>query len=205
MTTALDLLNDTLDALGEPAVVSATLTSTSSDWVKRASRALTRAAKIVAESHPWNWMTEIVQLQETATETPIGWQYEFNKPANCQRIVKISIDGGWYSRPISYEDRSGLLLTNSETSYLHHVDQARLDLYGSWPEKFAHAVALEAAHRACFGTNKSRGVKDDLKSDKKEALAEAKTFDGQQQPAKPRYAGTWVNAAAGGWKSRENG
>lgn len=204
MTSRLDLLNDIMDALGEPALVTATISTNSSDNAKRADRALRRAEKIIAERHPWNWMTTIEQLAESETDEPIGWDYEFTKPANCLRIAKVTIDGGWYARPISFEDRSGLILANSETTYLHFVDQARLESYGAWPEVFAAAVSSEAAWRAVMGTSQSRTRKEDLNTDRKTALAEAKTWDGQQQPAKPRYAGSFVSAVQGGWKSREN-
>lgn len=204
MTDRLALLNDALDVLGEPNAVTATITSSTSDWIKRVERQLDTAAQIVSEKHDWNWMKAIQQLAETETEDPIGWQYEFNKPANCLRIQKVSLDGGWWSRPISYEDRAGVLLTNSETSFLHFIDQTRLETMGAWPAVFAHAVATEAAWRACAGTTKSQSQKDQIKTDRKEALAEAKTWDGQQQPSKPRYSGSLVRAVAGGWRSSEN-
>ncbi len=204
MTSRLDVLNDILDALGEPRAASATITSSTSDWIKRAERQIDRSAKIISERHDWNWMKSIEQLAPTDTEEPVGWQYEFNKPSNCLRIQKISIDGGWYSRPLSYEDRAGTLLTDSETSFLHYINQTRLDQVGAWPEVFAHAVALEAAWRACMGTTKSRAQRDDIKNDKEDALSVAKTWDGQQQPTKPRYPGSFVRAASGGWRSREN-
>lgn len=205
MTSRLDLLNDALDVLGEPAAVSATITTSTSDWIKRVERQLDRAAKIVSERHDWNWMKNIQQLSETDNEDVVGFQYEFTKPANCFRIQKLTIDGGWYSRPLAYEDRSGVILTNSETSYLHFVDQARLDSLGSWPEVFAFAVATEAAWRACAGSTKSQAQKDQVNGDRLRALSDGKTWDGQQQPAKPRYAGSFVRAVSGGWKSRENG
>lgn len=204
MTSRLDLLNDGLDALGEPAAVSATITAQSSDWIKRVARQLDRSAKFIAEKHPWNWMTAIAQLQETETEEPVGWDYEFNKPANCLRICKLSIDGGWRSRPIAFEDRAGVILANNATVFLHFVDQARLEALGAWPEHFALAVALEAAWRASAGTNFSAAREERLEKSKVKALAEAKTWDGQQQSAKPRYDGALVSAARGGWKSREN-
>ena len=63
----------------------------------------------------------------------------------------------------------------------------------------------EAAWRGCKATTQSRAAKEELDTDRKTALSEAKTWDGQQQPAKPRYPGSFVNAVSGGWKSRENG
>lgn len=206
MTSRLDLLNDVLDVLGEPSVVSATITSSTSDLVKRVERQLDRSAKLVAEKHDWNWMKSIQQLAETDNDDVIGWQFEFNKPANCNRIQKLSIDGGWYSRPLPYEDRSGLILTNSETSFLHFVDQARLEAMGAWPEVFAFATATEAAWRACAGSTKSQTQKDQVNTDRLRALSDAKTWDGQQQPAKPRYEGSFVRAAQGfGFRgNREN-
>lgn len=204
MTDRLDLLNDILDALGEPRAASATITSSTAEWIKRAERQIDRSAKLIAESHPWNWMNAIEQLAQTGTAEPIGWEFEFTKPANALRIAKVTDDGAYDSIPIPFEDRSGLILTNCETTYLHFVDQARLDSMGSWPEHFALAVTLEAAWRASKGTEQSQNRRDGLETDKRKALAEAKTWDGQQQGAKPRYPGAFVRAVSGGWKSRVN-
>lgn len=204
MTTRLDLLNDALDALGEPRAVTATISATTSDWIKRAERQLDRSAKLIAEGHPWNFLTSIHLLSETETAEPIGWDYEFEKPANCLRICKASNDGGWRSTPIDFEDRGGLLLSNHESTYLHHVDQAKLDLTGSWPEHFALAVALESAWRASMGTSLAQARRDSLASDLRQALSHAKSWDGQQMSAKPRYAGAFVTAARAGWRTREN-
>lgn len=205
MTSRLDLLNDILDALGEPALVTDTITSSSSDWAKRANRALDRAEKIVAERHDWNFFKTVEQLAGTGNDDPVGWEYEFNLPSNVRRIQKVSIDGGYNTRPLSYETRQGVILTNSETSFLHYVNEALIAAYGSWPEVYARAVSQEGAWLASRGTTKSQSIKDEVDAGRKVALSDAKTWDGQQQPTKPRYEGSFVRAVTNGWRSRENG
>ena len=204
MTTRLDLLNKILRALGEPRTPTATITASSPQAVKSAEAEIDAAAKLVAESHPWNFLTVVEQLAGDGEDEPLGWGYQFNKPATCLRIVKVTVDGGWDTAPIGFEDRAGAILTNSETSYLHHVSQTRLDLMGSWPEHFASAVALEAAWWAGPSAELSAAKLEAIERNRAKTLSAAKTHDGQQASAKPRYPGAFVRAASSGWASREN-
>lgn len=160
------------------------------------------AARLIFEQHPWNFCQTVTALTVNApsnpdpddTDRPIGWQYAFNKPGGCWRILGVNRDGARETPNIPYDDAGGQILADEEEPYLLYIDAKWLTLEGSWPEVFARAVAMELAKQAAPTTTNSRGKGADLSAMAREAMRIAKVWDSQQKPTQRMPPGLYVRA-----------
>jgi hypothetical protein len=176
MTTQTDVVNDSLEWLGEPPSSGPDDDST---WVVRCNQAYTREVKKLFEEHSWNFsMTKT--LLTAVDPTPDGWTYGFTKPGKCKRIVKVAASSNPTCGQIDYLDFGGRILTNSETTWLDYVDGEKIDSPGMWSELFAGALAVKIAVKVAGVFGKSNVDWDRLERGDRKALSKAKLWDAQQ-------------------------
>lgn len=191
MPTRTDVINDALALLDQPPSAGPNDTST---WVKRLNNRYEGVARRLLSDHPWNFAEDRVQL-ELLDETPIGWEYAYNKPGDLLRICKVSDTGRKSDSPFKdYDDSAGKILTNLSTVYLFYISDSWVEKEGSWPPLFAYAVSTELAYLVNGPTTKSRAKGLDLRSEAKNAFRKAKTWDAQQKPSEELPNGMWVQA-----------
>ena len=193
MSTMLDVINDSLEHLGEPPTTDPDSTDT---WVVRVRNAYDREIRKTFEVHSWNFSLTKALLNAVAP-TPDGWLYGFTKPAQCKRIVKVTSSSDPSSNQIDYLDFGGRILTNSETTWLVYVDGTKIDSPGMWPELFAGALAAGLAYKVCPITGSSDTRKEELRKTAKRAMSEAKLWDAQQNGSWLIPPGEYENARAG--------
>jgi hypothetical protein len=200
------ILNSALHLIGEPEDATP-LTTTNKEWVKRVRDRYDEKVRLAFEKHPWNFCTDVEVL--TATEpTPAGWDYGFNKPAGCWRIVKVT-NGEHNMRPdgasIMYEDRAGRICSNEATTCLKYISSEWLTLEGSWSQHFADLVAALLAHAVVPVSDSNENTMDRLDKWQAKMLRVAKNWDAQQQPAWPTGPSRWqVSRFSGMRGGREN-
>lgn len=183
---------------------SSTPTTDESTWVKRIRDRLDERARALLESHSWNFARAVEQL--TASEpTPAGWDFGFNKPATCLRIMRVTNSSDPNAPNIPYEDRAGRICSNSAETWLTSVSSYWIAYHGSWPQCFADAVACDVAVKVAPVTEAGRLDMDELRRDARGLLLAAKTWDAQQTPNREVYRSSWLNARRSGFGSREGG
>lgn len=175
MTTKLDVINIALAALGEPSTRDILSTE---KWVRRAVDAHDRVVLRLLEQHPWNFAEEVAQLTATAP-TPIDFEYGYNKPADCLRINYVSDTARRDSAPITYKDRGGRIVANSDIVILWYVSNTYLNLPGAWPELFADAVGKYIAIEVGPVTTASNSKDDILATKAVRAMRKAQQADAQ--------------------------
>jgi len=196
VTTRTAVLNTALRALGEPPMVGP---DDSRSTVQRVSEAFDDCASAVMSRHNWNFAQAVVQLSGTMTAKP-GWQYAYPKPADCLRIVRVSLTDRPDDVGLRYADSAGEILTDQLNPYLRYVSSTWLDLLGSWPDLFEDAVAAATAEAAAPVLSKSEATISRLKDDARGAMRAAKSWDAVQQPNFEVPAGRFVRARTGrGW------
>jgi hypothetical protein len=200
MSTMLDVINDGLEALGEPPT---TDPDSSDTWVVRLRNAYDREIRKVFEVHTWNFALTKALLN-AVDPTPDGWLYGFTKPAQCKRIVKVASSSDPTAGQIDYLDFGGRILTNSETTWLDYVDGTKIDSPGMWPEVFAGALAAQLAHKVCPITGTSTDKRDMLARDARRLMSQARLWDAQQNGAFPIPPGEYEKARWG-FSRRYNG
>lgn len=213
MTTRIAVYNGALAALGEPPITQENAPGAAPLRLRSLYASVVRS---LFEQHPWNFAQTATALAPNAPANPdpdyptqpIGWDYAFNKPANCWRILRVNRTGRLEDPSIPFDDAGGQLLANEAEPYLLYVDAKWLTLEGAWPEVFARAVELELAKRASPATTNNRGKGADLSVMAREAMRIAKTWDSQQKPHQRMPDGAYVRARMA-WparsRNRENG
>ncbi len=181
------VVQEALTWLGQPDSVGV---DDSTDPLVRSLRAsFEKRALVLLESYPWNFARKVEQLALTASATGYeGWMYGFVKPAQCRRILKVDNQADMERRKsIDFEDRQGLICTNSEITFLAYVDGSyAVSDSGSWPEVVKTAFALDLADLHGGKIDLSGGKREELEARARRAMREARRWDAQQnQQQKP--------------------
>lgn len=179
MTTRTDVINDALEWLGE---TPSTGEDDASTWVVRLDNAFDREARKLFETHTWNFCQTMEQLA-AVEPTPVGWDYGYQKPTQCWRIIRVTATDDPMADNVQYVDREGRIMSNATTAYLTYVKGAWLSEPGSWPEVFAGALAAQMAYKCAPVTGKSSADKGEIYTGARKALSAAKLWDAQQNPA----------------------
>lgn len=191
MPTRTNVINDALAKLDQPASAGP---NDSSTWVRRVTTRYDGVVRRLLSDHPWNFAEERVQLQKL-TEQPIGWEYAYNKPGDCMRIIKVSPTGIKSESPFrEYDDSGGKIFTNMDPAYLFYISDRYVNLEGSWPELFAYAVSLSLADLCSGPITNSRSKGETLERQAEKALSKAKSWDALQKPSELLPLGTWVRS-----------
>lgn len=195
MASQASVYQKALRLLGEPSNVTV-------DSDKKIVREMTGAyddvVKAVFESHPWNQFKTLVQLTQT-TPAEMGWDYTFNIPATLRRIVLVNnttqeddLEG------IEYAYRKGLILTNSESTYLWYVDSTYEAQLGGWPQAFANYVSSLLADEVWPVNDESDNTRSRINSAIGEWGAKAKGLDASTDPVVRVPAGHYVRSRTAG-------
>lgn len=66
----------------------------------------------ILRAHPWAFAKEYAQLPVTGNTPLFRWEYEYDLPADCVRVLPITADGDWNGEPIAFERKGRKILTN---------------------------------------------------------------------------------------------
>ena len=191
MATQTSILKSALDLLGE---ADSEGIDDDTEWVARITDRFSDVARSMFEDHPWNFATEVEQLQ-AVTPAIDGWDYTFSEPAGCYRILRVSNTARGASNhstgSIDYEQRAGKILTNHATTYCAFVSAAYLTQYGSWPQKVADLLGALLAERVYPVQDKRDATARRIEMAVRKCRRDAKVYDASAQPAPPRDPGSW--------------
>jgi hypothetical protein len=198
MTDRLSLYNGALTVLGERRLASLTENRTSRHklddvWDNN-------LVKRVLQHGQWNFAARSVKLEASLSVTPaFGYQFAYDKPIDFIRTMQVGHDE-YFEQPITrYSDEAKFIFTDEDEIYFQYVSsdsQWGLD-FSLWPENFTeyveHYIAYKVAPRL-IGLDISN---KELGADMKRMLAEAKSSDAMESPAKFAPQGGWARSRAG--------
>lgn len=191
MPERVEVINMALEALDLPP--STGLTDTRTDVV-RVRTSYEPTVKAMLAAHPWNFATDM-EACSVAEEDPTGWDYKYNKPSGCLRLVRLNDSGDPFDdNEEHYEDRGGYLYSDLSPLYCWFVAQRWVSLEGSWPQPFADAVSAALAYRCAGRQTRNEDKRDRRKRDARDLLSTARTWDGQQMPFERLPSGAWIRA-----------
>ena len=123
--------------------------------------------------HPWNFATKRETLTMVGDEPEFGYTYKYAIPSGCLRIIRIN-----KSEYNTYVVQNGYVLTDSEECKIVYVyDQVTS---GKFSPQFDEALALKMAVKASYKFNRSTSQTQMFMSMYQEAVALARSFDGQE-------------------------
>ena len=177
MPSQLGIFNNALRLLGEPEIAAVT---SETKYAKRLSNAWNDEVRSWFEDKDWIFATKEVQLARTVPDVS-GWAYTFNRPVNCYRILRVSSSTQPNVPGVDYDMVLGQIQTNYEATFLRYVDGNIVDQAGSWPQKFADALAARLAEAVYPATDETNSTRDRIEKVRMRRVKDAKAFDDQQR------------------------
>ena len=142
--------------------------------------------KMMLRSHPWNFATKRVELNLLSTEPIYEFDYQYQLPEDCLRVLSVEADGTY---PWKVEGR--YLLTNTPAAFIKYIGNVA---EGMFDDNFIEAMAYSLAMRICMPLTQSASLLASLTAGYKQAIREARSYDAQESAGDRVYADTWLNS-----------
>lgn len=137
-------------------------------------------------SHPWNFAIKRASLAALPDVPAFGYSNAFALPADCLRVL------GTDHPEDDWVIEGGNFLINAGTTSIRYVSKEIAP--GKFDANFAEALACKLAHDICFSLVQSVQLKEVLYKDFKMKIAEARSYDAQENGPMRVYADQWLNS-----------
>lgn len=186
----LNVLNAALTHLGERNVVSE---ADNSPIVRRLTDRRNPAVRAALEQYPYNWAAKREQLSRDGMFTPIGFDYAYQRPGWCARLVSLSwsgVDEDFISR---YREEAGRILCDEEAVYLRGTSYEYVEEYGRWPQHFSDFIAADLALFVSPHAE-SATKRDELRGVREQYMSDSRMVDAQEGPEEKPPESNWARA-----------
>lgn len=130
--------------------------------------------------HPWNCLTVRVALSPLSAAPVSGWAYQFSKPSNLLRVLKVADSE---DNQLDYRFEANRILANTDTIYLHYVERKT---ESNWDSNLVDVMIKRMELDLAYPITKSTSLRDALRQEFYAqgvgVLAQAKSVDGQENP-----------------------
>lgn len=197
MTTQLSLYNAALIAIGDRPLASV---SEATDARRLLDAVYSDVLLDCLSAGQWKFAKRTIRADADPLIAPsFGPQQVFAKPTDWVRTIALSADENQQIPLSSYVDEGPYWVADVGTIYVSYVSSDAG--YGSdltrWPRTFARYVELTLAVRICERNSQNASKKDDLQSDAKRALVEAKSRDAMNEATKFPPPSSWTTSRGG--------
>lgn len=184
MITEVDIVNSGLSKIGAEPIMSL------DDDSKEARSAKNRFAlvrDVVLRMHPWNCATERVELAPLTDTPDFGYDYYFQIPSDCLRILLINPEDN-----IDYRIEGRMIATDTDAVELKYVK--RLEDTTLLDPLCAEAIGAYLAWDISYRITQDDSVTNRAWEVFQLILRRAKAIDAQEDPLKSMEADLWVDA-----------
>lgn len=202
----LALYNGALTRLGERRLASLTEAREPRRVLDDIWGASDNAPRWCLERGEWNFAIKTVLADyDSGIEPDFGFRRAYPKPSDCIRLAAMSSDE-YFTETLTddqFSDEAGYWFTDLDNIYIRYVsdDGAYGFRSSAWPEAFRNLLESYLAERAARRIGNSASLKQEQKSDKKDALTEAKSGDAMNEGVKMLPHGGWARSR-GRWMDR---
>lgn len=95
-----EIFNIALDRISEEAILDATDDRAVVKWLNRNYDHMRNA---LLRSHPWNFAIELASLPALSAAPAFRWTYAYQLPADCLRLLPLTLDGDMNGAKVPYE------------------------------------------------------------------------------------------------------
>lgn len=157
---------------------------TCSIWYDQTRQAVLRA-------HPWNFAIKRISLSADATAPVFGFSNRSSElPSDYLRFLTL---GENEEIRHDYEIENNRILTNTDAPYLLKYIFDQTDIL-KWDALAKRALVAELSSNMGYAFTGNRALGQDLEKEYQEILAEARSIDGQERPAKRITDSLWLRA-----------
>jgi hypothetical protein len=140
----------------------------------------------VQASHPWNFCIKRVVLALLPSTPAFGFDYEFQLPNDCLRVVELD------TKHIDYQVESDKLLCNEQNMSIKYI--ARIEDTTKFSPMFISALSHRIAADLAYPLVQSNTLARDMKQMYAVILSEAKTADAQEGTPPVLIDDTWLTS-----------
>jgi hypothetical protein len=143
--------------------------------------------------HPWNFAIKRALLAPTSTTPTYNFDYEYDVPNDCLRILDLSDDvDSEGDDDFEFQIEGGKLLSNESSLYVRYI--RREDDESEWDACFAEVMAWRLAREVAYKLTQSVTLVDAMQKGYEQAIKEARTCDAMEGTMKLLIADKWVDA-----------
>jgi hypothetical protein len=144
----------------------------------------------VMSAHPWNFALKRVALTPTASTPAYEFDYEYDLPNDCLRVLELETDVTAIGVDWVVEGRK--ILSNDSEISIRYI--YRNDDYNSWSPAFAEVMAWRLAQGIAFALTQSTEREKSCHEQLKATLAQARSTDGAEGVLRGLIADEWTTA-----------
>ena len=182
MASIVGICNRALSKLGAARITSLTDNSTAA---KACNSAYEPVRDAVLRAHLWNCTVERAALAPLSTTPAFGFDYEYQIPSDCLKVVEIDTTYPW-----TVEGRK--ILTD-EGTVLNLRYQKREEDPNQYDALLQEALAARLAFEMCEEITQSNTKKDSAFRDYEDLMDQAQLRDSQEQSPAELYEDDWIN------------
>ncbi len=194
MATEAGICNSALSKLGNNRIVSLT------EGTPAANLCLEQYGKLrdhLLRAHDWNFAASRVKLAQLSNTPAFGYDFQYALPSDWMRTISVHPTDSRNDVLTDYaiestEAEGRVLRTDHPHVYLRYV--RRLTDPNVMDPAFREALAWRLAMELAVPLAKSGSLRDRMERGFEDALAVAKSIDGQDDPPQALPAGAWVAA-----------
>jgi hypothetical protein len=200
MATKLSLFNGALRILKDRKLTQAEVTNNSREPARLLNGIWDNGGiRACLEAGQWKFATRTVMLDASPSVEPdFGFQYAFDKPTDCVRIVGVWSDEMLRTPHRQYREEAGYWYGSLETMYVSYVsdDEQYGNDFSLWPQSF---IKFAEAHFASevAGPLTEEGMA--IIKVRDFYLDEANSKDAMSDPSKRLPVGSWVRSRLAGY------
>lgn len=151
----------------------------------------------VLRAHPWNFAIKRVQLAPTATTPEWGYDYEYETPNDCLRVLpdvrdSNEQDGIDHVVEADSDGNDKVIRTNESVLNLRYI--FRHENESAWDSNFASAFAWKLAYEISYALTQSVTLQAACEKAYIKILAEARSMDGMEGNAPQLIADDWTRS-----------
>lgn len=183
MASEVDLVNRALSKLGATRITSLTDATTAARAVNHAYPFVRDA---VLRAHPWNCTVARVQLAPLSTAPPFGYDYQYQSPSDCIKVLEVTTDYDWVVE--------GTAILTDEGTVLDVRYQKQVTDVNEFDSLLFEAIAARLAFEICEEVTQSNTKKVAAERDFEKIMRSAKMQDAQEQSSSTLKEDSWVEA-----------
>ncbi|WP_150524027.1 hypothetical protein [Roseibium sediminis] len=176
VNTEVDMANEALAHLKEPAISAFDKSSTAARWF---SQHYHKRRDMMLAKHEWDFALDLVRLGEDGAKPAFRWARQFRLPHDCLRVPLQTEGGRRDGAPIPLEVMGGKILTDAPAPfhlrYVRRIDRES-EFSPLFVEAFSYYLAAGAAH-VIAGKN---SLVQTMTQEAERVLSEARATDAMQ-------------------------
>lgn len=139
--------------------------------------------KSLLRAHPWGFAKKRLELAALADAPLFGWDYYYQLPSDCLRVLGIDDDQVEWAKEGRY---IGTDASTLQILYIRDVTDTTL-----FDPHFEEALAAAIAYNISYAIHQSLPLKQEIGKEADRLLATARSFDAQESALQTVQSGTF--------------